>query len=136
MLWNQPTPSPFPAVADLEVSLAAVGCNEIFSTQMRMLISFVTFHFRALWAARLPESNHAHSLAPCVFNNPGVCVYGFSVDQNIYQLNINRFNQSFFEFMRFFSLVNAHLGFDFLFIDTIVQSKRNNFIVSSPPPPS
>lgn len=80
MLRNWPTPSQFPAVADLEVSLAAVGCNEIFSTQMRMLIEFVRFHFRALWAARLPASNHAHSSVPCVFNNPGVCVYGLSVD--------------------------------------------------------
>lgn len=77
MFWIYSTSSQFPAVADLEVSLAAVYCNEIFSTQMRMLISFVTFHFRAIWAATLPYSNHAQSLVPCVFNNPGICVYVF-----------------------------------------------------------
>ena len=43
--------SQLPAPRDLEVSLAAVVCNETFSAQMRMLIPFVTFHFKAIWGS-------------------------------------------------------------------------------------
>ena len=43
--------SQLPAPGDLEVSLAAVVCNETFSAQMRMLIPFVTFHFKAIWGS-------------------------------------------------------------------------------------
>lgn len=55
-----------PSSRGLEFSLAAVVYNEIFSTQMRTLISFVTFHFTALWAARLPDNNRAQFTTMCL----------------------------------------------------------------------
>lgn len=66
MLWTKSTSSSCPEVEDPEFSLAALDSNERFSTQMRMLISFVTFHFGAIWAARLLDNNHAQFTAMCL----------------------------------------------------------------------
>lgn len=66
MLWIESISSSCPEVGELEFSLAAVDSNAIFSTQMRRLISFVTFHFRAIWAARSPDNNHEQFTGMCL----------------------------------------------------------------------